>query len=81
MHYIFYIAFIYGGYLLVFGKIPVKKFVVSSIWVRFAGASMLIGSIIITTAPVDYNWIGVALFLAFPLFLAGAVIKSMIDRA
>ena len=66
---------------MVLGKIPVRNYVISNIWVRFAGTSMLIGSIIITTAPVNLNWIGVALFLASPLFLAGAVIKSMTDRA
>ena len=81
MHYIFFFVFIIGGYLLVLGKIPVRNYVISNIWVRFAGTSMLIGSIIITTAPVNLNWIGVALFLASPLFLAGAVIKSMTDRA
>lgn len=71
-----------GGGMLIFGIIPigmypfaVKGVSILNIWVRIAGACLLAGFLILQFTEAEYNWLGVGLFMAAPLFIAVSVIK------
>jgi len=77
---------IIGGGMLIFGVIPIGMFPFSvrsihirNIWVRIAGVCLLAGYVILRSTGIEYNWLGVGLFMAAPLFIAAAIIKHITD--
>lgn len=75
-----------GGGMLVIGVIPIGKFPlavrsvsIQNIWVRIAGVCLLAGYIILRSTGIEYNWVGVGLYMLTPLFIAAAIIKHITD--
>ncbi len=80
-----FVLLVSGG-MLIFGVIPIGMFPFSvrsihirNIWVRIAGVCLLGGYIILRSTGIEYNWVGVGLYMLTPLFIAAAIIKHITD--